>query len=190
MKTALLVIDAQKIYTDIENGYYVENGRNTIKNINRIIEHCVSVGDKIIYIRHVHAANGKDAGRMFDFAGECDDMEFLENTPEVEYSTDLLIVPDAFEVIKHRYDSFIGTNLEQILESNNIGKVIIVGFMTNFCCESTARSAHDRDYYVDFVRDATGTPGVEGVSVEDTIKSTCANLSAGFANVLETDAIL
>ena len=30
--------------------------------------------------------------------------------------------------------------------------------MTNVCCETTARAAHDKDYFVDFIADATGAP--------------------------------
>ena len=62
--------------------------------------------------------------------------------------------------------------------------------MTNFCCESTARSAHDRDFFVDFVWDATGTPGVENISTEDLIKTTRENLAAGFANVISTEDVV
>lgn len=68
--------------------------------------------------------------------------------------------------------------------------MVIVGFMTNFCCESTARDAHDRDYYVDFIIDATGTPGLEKLN-QDQIKLVSAQtLSAGYANVLKTKEFL
>lgn len=190
MKTALLVVDVQKLYTDIENDYLVENANEILNNVNKVIDFSFNNGYKIVYIRHIHAENGEDSGRMFDFAGESECVEFVENTPEVEYSANLKVVKGATEIIKHRYDSFIGTDLDQLLKNEDVEKVIIVGFMTNFCCESTARSAHDRDYYVDFIFDATGTPGVEGISVEDTVKSTCANLSGGFANVLSTDDLI
>ena len=190
MKTALLVIDVQKLYTDVENDYLVENASEILDRINQVIDYSAKNGYKIVYIRHIHAENGEDAGRMFDYAGESEDVEFVENTLEVEYSSGLKIVENAYEVIKHRYDSFIGTNLDEILKDNEVERVIIVGFMTNFCCESTARSAHDRDYFVDFIFDATGTPGVEDVEIEDTIKSTCANLLAGFANVISTNDLI
>jgi len=55
--------------------------------------------------------------------------------------------------------------------------------MTNFCCESTARDAHDRDYYVDFIIDATGTPGLEKLNQEQIKLVSAQTLSAGYANV-------
>ena len=62
-----------------------------------------------------------------------------------------------------------------------IEKVVVCGFMTNFCCESTARHAHDIDYFVDFVIDAMGTPGTEELSPTETTKATIATISSGFA---------
>ena len=36
--------------------------------------------------------------------------------------------------------------------------MVISGFMTQFCCVSSARSAHDRDYRTLFLSDGTGGP--------------------------------
>jgi len=62
--------------------------------------------------------------------------------------------------------------------------------MTNFCCESTARDAHDRDYYVDFILDATGTPGLEKLNQEQIKLTSAQTLSAGYANVLKAKKFL
>ena len=85
-------------------------------------------------------------------------------SPEVEYDPRLIRVPGAPEVIKNRYSAFTGTSLDKILRQNEVDTVVVCGFMTNFCCDSTAREAHDRDYFVDFIVDATGTPGTEHMS--------------------------
>lgn len=190
MKKALLVIDVQKLYTDIENDYLVDDGLEVVDRINSIINAFSEKNEEIIYIRHIHAADGSDSGRMFDFTGEEGEVEFVENTVEVEYSDKLTIAPNAMHLIKHRYDSFCGTDLDSILRSSGVDGVVIVGFMTNFCCEATARRAHDLDYYVDFVKDATGTPGVEGLTVEQVIEATCATLAAGYANILSAKEVI
>jgi ureidoacrylate peracid hydrolase len=62
--------------------------------------------------------------------------------------------------------------------------------MTNFCCESTARDAHDRDYYVDFIIDATGTPGLEKLNQEQIKLASAQTLSTGYANILKTEEFL
>ena len=45
--------------------------------------------------------------------------------------------------------------------------------MTNFCCESTARYAHDVDFHVDFISDATGTPGTDNLSEARAAQDRC-----------------
>ncbi len=50
---------------------------------------------------------------------------------------------------------FNNTNLEKILKKANIKNVVIGGFLTNFCVESTARTAYDKGYGVTVIKDAT-----------------------------------
>lgn len=64
-------------------------------------------------------------------------------------------------VIKHRYGSFTGTNLDLILRSQGIQTVILTGAATNVCVESTAREVYMHDYYLVFVSDCTATMSQE-----------------------------
>lgn len=50
---------------------------------------------------------------------------------------------------------FNNTNLENMLKEANIKNVVIGGFLTNFCVESTARTAYDKGYGVTVIKDAT-----------------------------------
>jgi acyl-coenzyme A synthetase/AMP-(fatty) acid ligase len=58
--------------------------------------------------------------------------------------------------------------------------------MTNFCCDSTARGAHDRDLFVDFITDETGTPGTEELDEKEIRKIVGELLGAGYARVHTT----
>jgi ureidoacrylate peracid hydrolase len=63
--------------------------------------------------------------------------------------------------------------------------------MTNFCCDTTARSAHDRDYFVDFIADATGAPGLsETYNEARIIEAVTTTLAAGFARIFDTAGYL
>jgi nicotinamidase-related amidase len=188
--SALLVIDAQKVYSLTNSRLKVANIENTIKNINKIIKYFENKNLPIIYIRHLHNPDGSDAGRMYDFTGKIKKIGFIKGSPEVEYIDNLIKVKDSPEIIKNRYNAFFNTNLTNILNKLNINHVVIVGFMTNFCCESTARDAHDRDYYVDFIIDATGTPGLEKLNQDQIKLASAQTLSAGYANVLKTEEFL
>ncbi len=56
---------------------------------------------------------------------------------------------------------FNKTNLNKLLTDGNIKNVVIAGFLTNFCVESTARTAYDRGYGVTIIKDATAANSEE-----------------------------
>ena len=53
--------------------------------------------------------------------------------------------------------SFTNTPLDRFLKERNVDTVCIAGYMTQVCCDTTARQAFHRGYKVEFLRDATGT---------------------------------
>lgn len=185
--TALLIIDAQKIYSNEDSELVIEGMNTYIKKINKLIDFFEKNKSTVIYIKHQHTKDGNDAGRLYDFSGEEEELGFVEGTEEVEYTSELKIIDNKYEIIKTRYNAFYNTNLNEILEQNNISKIVISGFMTNFCCDSTARSAHDRDYFIDYMYDATGCPDLENFNQEKIKKIYTETLSFGFANILNVD---
>lgn len=56
---------------------------------------------------------------------------------------------------------FNGTDLNDILKSANIKHVATAGFLTNFCVESTSRTAYDKGYSVTVIKDATAANSTE-----------------------------
>ncbi len=58
---------------------------------------------------------------------------------------------------KKTLDAFHSTALDYILRANEIEWVAIAGFHTNWCVESTARSAYDKGYRVIIIKDCTAT---------------------------------
>lgn len=64
-------------------------------------------------------------------------------------------------VVKHRYSSFHGTNLDLLLRSWGIQTVVLTGAATNVCVESTARDVYMHDYYLVFVSDCTASTSQE-----------------------------
>jgi ureidoacrylate peracid hydrolase len=63
-------------------------------------------------------------------------------------------------IAKHRYDAFLGTDLDLVLRTRGIRTLILTGVATNVCVETTAREAYCRDYHVVLVDDclAAATP--------------------------------
>lgn len=190
-KTALLVIDAQNIYTDPNSALFCPDAKITIQRINQLITLFNEKERPVIYIRHEHKINGSDLGRLFDFTSIPEpDFNFKEGSHEVKFDNVLLQLSSSMVITKSRYSSFAGTNLDGELKRLGVGRVVICGFMTNFCCESTARAALDLDYYVDFISDATGTPGTETINENEMRRIVGEILSAGFARVFETQSFI
>ena len=54
-------------------------------------------------------------------------------------------------------DSFTETKLEEWLKSNGADTLTVCGYMTQMCCDTTARRAFHLGYAVEFLSDATGT---------------------------------
>ena len=189
--SALLVIDAQKIYTTKDSEMYCKDSPGTIKRVNSLIDLYQESRMPIIFIRHIHNNDGSDLGRMFDFSGEAEeDFNFKSGSDEVEYDPGLHRPRQLEEVIKNRYSAFVGTDLENLLRKKKVTTVTICGFMTNFCCDSTARDAHDRDFFVDFISDATGTPGTEHLGEKEIRKIVAELLGTGYARIHTTKKYL
>ncbi|QKK26774.1 cysteine hydrolase family protein [Rhizobium hidalgonense] len=187
MARAILVIDVQKVYTDPTSPLHCAGNAEVISNINAIISAAAAAGDLVVHIRHVHRADGSDAGRMFDFTGETGELGFAAGTEEVEDDPRLKIPAGVVTISKQRYSSFVGTGLDRMLRERSIDRIVVTGFMTNFCCEATARHGHDLDFFVDFLLDATGCPDLSETATQEAIKAgTTATLSAGFARVMTT----
>jgi len=190
MKIALLVIDAQKVYTDSRSELFCEGADRTLRQINRLISAFVKRRLPIIFVRHVHKDDASDLGRMFDFAGDFEDFNFKSGSEEVKYDPRLRFPKRPLEIIKNRYSAFAGTKLNDSLKKLGVKRVVVCGFMTNFCCDSTAREAHDKDYYVDFIVDATGTPGLDSMDQKHIRRAVAEMLAAGYACVYSADEFL
>jgi nicotinamidase-related amidase len=191
MTRALLLIDVQKVYTTPGSPLFVMGHEKAIANMNRLTKAFAAAGETIIYVRHQHKKDGSDSGRMFDYLGPPGELGFVENTKDVEYDPALTMISPALHIVKQRYSCFPGTGLAEILREKRVDTIVVAGFMTNYCCETTARHAHDLDYFVDFVMDATGCPDLSEDVTQEKIKAiVAASLQCGFARVLSTDDIL
>ena len=78
--------------------------------------------------------------------------------------------PTAGETIIHKQQpsAFSGTGLGDALQARGIETLLIAGYMTHNCVDSTARAAFHRGYRVGIVADASATrdlPGLDGKTI-------------------------
>ena len=83
---------------------------------------------------------------------------WLKDTPGPEIIEEL--TPQKGDIVvegKKTLDAFHSTALDYLLRANEIEYVAFAGFHTNWCVESSARSAYDKGYRVIVIADCTGT---------------------------------
>lgn len=74
--------------------------------------------------------------------------------------------PHASDVVlyKTRYSGFYGTELDGVLRSRGVRSLIVTGWTTSVCVESTIRDAFFRDYRCVLVEDCAAEPMGHGLS--------------------------
>ena len=194
-QVALLVVDVQGEYFDEDGPAYVEHARDIVGNVNRLIDVFRAEGLPIVFVKHMHRADGSDAGRMADFSVPGEEDSFVEGTPRVEFIPELHAEPRDLVVVKRRYSAFLGTDLEAVLHTASVRAVVICGLMTSFCCETTARDAHGRDFEVLFAADAVEGPDLEDAEGREVphdvvLANTVTALGAGFADIVTTADVI
>ncbi|MBA2650466.1 MAG: isochorismatase family protein [Legionella sp.] len=173
-RTALLVIEMQNVFRNDLNLI----SDKQLNNIKAIIEASEKAGVNIIYVRH---NDSSEISRS---------MVNWWNGDKIEYGSEGWKMIDGFDtnnkiiIDKNQYSAFFKTELDDVLQANNIEDVMIVGVMTNCCCETTARDAFMYGYRVFFISDATSTFS------EDLHIAALKNLSFGFACVQDTQDII
>lgn len=144
-RSALIMIDLQNTYT--EGVLRLENVEPALGEAAELLDRARSAGSRIIHVRH-------DAG-----AGSPYDV-----TAPIGAIHDSVAPRDGEAVVTKNFPSaFVHTGLAELLEGYQ--DLVLAGFMTHMCVNSTARSAFSGGYVPTVVAAATATralPGVHG----------------------------
>jgi len=155
LKTAVLVIDMQNDFTEEGGVFEIPRIREGFPLLSGFLESVRTIRLPIFYTRHTYSPESNVIEtRLFPNLAEGG---LREGTHGWDINDALKPAPGDTIIDKSRYDAFYKTELEVLLQKRNITNVIIVGTMTEVCCESTARSAMCRDYAVHMVSDLNFT---------------------------------
>lgn len=104
-------------------------------------------------------------------------------------------VKDEINITKKVNSSFIGTNLEEVLEINGISTVVITGLTTPHCVSTTTRMSGNLGFDTYLVSDATAAFGLNDhnnryIDAESIHNISLATLHEEFAVVLSTDELI
>ncbi len=91
--------------------------------------------------------------------------------------------------------AFIGTNLEEYLQTYGYTRLVIIGLTTNHCISATARMAGNLGFETTVVSDATATFDLQGLDgrlfdAETVHAISLASLNGEFASIKTTEEIL
>jgi nicotinamidase-related amidase len=90
-------------------------------------------------------------------------------------------------ITKHLPGSFTGTPLEGALHERGIERLIVAGFMTQMCVDTTTREAAHRGFKVTVLADATAA--MEVIPHDQVHRTHLGSLSGFLAEIKRTDDI-
>lgn len=170
-KRALLVIDVQNEY--FTGLFPVTYPKNSFSNIVTAIQTASDANIPIVMIQHTLKAKA-----------------FVKGTHGWELHESVKNAKTAHYVEKTMPSSFFNTDLEEWLHKNNIDTVVISGYMTQNCCDTTARYACHLGFNVEFLSDATGTLAFENkggkATAEELHRATLVEQAFRFSTVMST----
>lgn len=174
--SALIMIDLQNTYT--QGVMALENVEPAIDEAARLLERAREAGSTIVHVQH-------DAGAGTPYDTSADIGAIVDAVAPR---------PGEHTIVKNLPSSFVGTDLQEHLEAAGVQNLVLAGFMTHMCVNSTARSAFNLGFAPTVVAGATATralPGPGGtVSADQLQAASLAALSDMFAVVVPTgDAV-
>jgi nicotinamidase-related amidase len=174
MKEALLVIDVQNEY--FTGRLPVTYPHGSFRNILLAMDAAHAAHMPVIMIQHANRAAGAAT--------------FVPGTPGWELHPDVNARPHDLLMEKTLPGSFTGTHLDAWLKERGVNTVVIAGYMTQMCCDTTSRQAFHRGYTVKFLADATGTLSITNaagaISDTDLHRAILVTQQMRFAQVIST----
>lgn len=156
-ESALCVIDMQEFYVrDVPSAVAI------IPAINRLAKAFRERGGQVAWVNMVAGEAGRSLWPLYHehFFTPENARRHRDNltrgAPGQKLHADLEARPEDIHAEKRRFSAFIPghSDLPEKLEARGIRNVAIVGMLTNFCCETSARDAMMLDYRVAMISDA------------------------------------
>ncbi len=173
-KRALLVIDVQNEYFTGKLPVTYPGG--SLANVTSAMDAARAHGVPVVAIQHA--------------APQPDSTIFRKGSKEWELHPEIAARPHDVLVHKSLPGSFTGTPLEAWLRERGVETVVIAGYMTQMCCDTTARQAMHLGFGVEFLSDATGTLNIQNeageVSGEELHRAILVTQQMRFSEVLPT----
>jgi nicotinamidase/pyrazinamidase len=171
-KTALLVVDVQNDFADPGGSLYVKGGEEVVPVANREIDRALATGALVVYTQDWHPPSTPH----FEKDGGIWPVHCVQGTWGAELHPDLGVKGDIVRKGTSGEDGYSGftvrdprsgaqgeTNLEPLLRSRGIERIVLVGLATDYCVKETAldgrRLGFDTTILLEGVRGVNLQPG-------------------------------
>lgn len=170
---ALIMVDCQNTYR--RGVMQLDGVEAAIKQAQKLLEMARAAKTPIFHIQH-DAGTGSPYDLKTGLGAISDEVAPRDGEPVV---------------VKNYPNAFVNTDLEAQLKALGIKDLVLAGFMTHMCINSTARGAFNLGYAPTIVADATATralpgPGGEIVAAHTVHVAALAAVEDLFAVVVDT----
>ncbi len=167
--TAVVLIEYQNDFTSDGGGLHgavapVMDKTDMLANTKRVVEAARAAGATVMHapITFAEGYNEISDHPYGILKGVVDGNVFVKGTWGAEIVEDLKPEPGDIVVEgKRGLDTFASTNLDFMLRSKGITTLVLGGFLTNCCVESTMRSGYENGYRVITLSDCVAATSVE-----------------------------
>ena len=166
--TAVVLIEYQNEFTSDGGALHgavaeVMDKTNMLDNTRQVVEAARAAGATIMHAPITFAAGYNELSKhpYGILKGVVDGSAFVKGTWGAAI-IDSLAPQDGDIVVegKRGLDTFASTNLDFILRSKGITTIVLGGFLTNCCVESTMRTGYENGYQVITLTDCTAATSV------------------------------
>jgi len=189
-RSALVIIDAQHDFCSPQGamaqrfGFDMKEINEAVPRLNALIQRSRDAGVLVVWVREIFA-DDKMRPNQKALWGAGDDICLIrEDGHGIDWYEEMIAPrPDEPVITKWQYDGFEDTDLHLLLQSRGIETLLMTGFTTNVCVETTARHGYIKGYHIVLVEDCAGapTPAEHASAVH--------NIGTYFGNVARSDDV-
>jgi ureidoacrylate peracid hydrolase len=188
--TALVVVDMQNVFCAPGAAVEVPMAREIVPNINRLARATREAGGLVVWVQMTMKRHEEWALVLDNLISKENGARILAQLkPGSEGNAlwpEMQPAPEDLYISKNRFSAFLPTSsdIAEQLRRRGIDNVIIVGTLTNVCCESSGRDAAMMDFKTFMVSDGNAA------LTDEAHLATLTTFISSFGDVRSTDEMI
>jgi nicotinamidase-related amidase len=163
--SALIIIDPQHDFCSERGamaqrfGFDMKEIKEAVPRLNHFIESCRRAGVLVVWVREIFSDAKMLPNQKALWGAGADIWLIKEGEKGIDWYEGMIKPkPDEPVITKWQYDALEDTDLHLLLQGHGIKTLLMTGFTTNVCVETTARHGYIKGYHIVLVTDCTGAP--------------------------------